>query len=172
MRRAGKKVVLSNHLISNVNEYWNIKRFLNRHTRWGKLRWQIGGIKYCSEILANPFFVATLPVLFRGPSRESLSFAAIVGLIKVLGDSVMGRKITSMSGEQGLPAPSSFSYFLSPLKDFIIGVVWFVPLLSSTVVWRGNRYVIGKDSRLSPCSESGTRPRRYRISESIRARVA
>jgi ceramide glucosyltransferase len=94
MQRAGKKVVLSNYVISNVNEYWDIKRFLNRHTRWGKLRWQIGGVKYFSEILANPFFVAALPVLFKGPSREALSFAAIVGLIKVLGDSVMGRRIT------------------------------------------------------------------------------
>jgi ceramide glucosyltransferase len=172
MRRAGKKVVLSNHLISNVNEYWNIKRFLNRHTRWGKLRWQIGGIKYISEILANPVFVAVLPVLFKGPSRQTLSFAAIVGLIKVLGDSVMGRRITSMSGEQSMPAPSSFTYFLSPLKDFIMGIVWFVPLISSTIVWRGNRYVIGKDSRLSPCSESGALSWGYRITESIRARVA
>ena len=172
MQRAGKKVVLSNHLIGNVNEYWNIKRFLNRHTRWGKLRWQIGGIKYCSEILANPVFVAILPVLFRGPSRQTLSFAAIVGLIKVLGDSVMGRRVASMSGVQNMPAPSPFIYFLSPLKDFIIGLVWFVPLVSSTIAWRGNRYIIGKDSRLSPCSESAAWSWRYRITESIRARVA
>ncbi len=172
MQRAGKKVVLSNYLISNVNEYWNIKRFLNRHARWGKLRWQIGGIIYFSEILANPVFVATLPVLFKGPSRAALSFAAIVGLIKVLGDSVMGRWITSLSGEQGMQAPSPFTYFLSPLKDFIIGIVWFVPLVSSTIVWRGNRYIIGKDSRLSPCSESGAWSWGCRITESIRARVA
>lgn len=172
MQRAGKKVVLSGYLISNVNEYWNIKRFLNRHTRWGKLRWQIGGAKYFSEILANPFFVATLPVLFKGPSREALSFAAVVGLIKVLGDSVMGRRITSSSGEEGVKTASPFTYFLVPLKDFIIGIVWFVPLVSSTIVWRGNRYVIGKDSRLSPCSESGFWSWGFRITESIRARVA
>jgi ceramide glucosyltransferase len=172
MKRAGKKVVLSSYLISNVNEYWNIKRFLNRHTRWGKLRWQIGGVKYFSEILANPVFVATLPVLFKGPSRETLSFAAIVGLIKVLGDSVMGRRITSLSGEQGIRTPSSLTYFLSPLKDLIIGIVWFVPLFSSTIVWRGNRYIIGKDSRLSPCSEGGVWLRGVRITESIRARFA
>ncbi len=171
MQRAGKKVVLSSYLISNVNEYWDIKRFLNRHTRWGKLRWQIGGIRYFSEILANPVFVAALPVLFK-PSREALSFAAIVGLIKVLGDSVMGRRITSRSGEQGIQAPSPLTYFLAPLKDLIIGIVWFVPLLSSTIVWRGNRYVIGKDSRLSPCSESGFWSWGFRITESIRARVA
>jgi ceramide glucosyltransferase len=155
MQRAGKKVVLSNYLISNVNEHWDIKRFLNRHTRWGKLRWQIGGVKYFSEILANPFFVATLPILFKGPSREALSFAAIVGLIKVLGDSVMGRRIASSSEEQGVQTTSPFIYFLAPLKDLIIGIVWFVPLLSSTIVWRGNRYIIGKDSRLSPCLETG-----------------
>ncbi|MCK9418384.1 MAG: ceramide glucosyltransferase [Nitrospirae bacterium] len=172
MQRAGKKVVLSNYLISNVNEYWDIKRFLNRHTRWGKLRWQIGGIKYFSEILANPVFVAVLPVLFTGPSREALSFAAIVGLIKILGDFVMGRRISSWSGEQGVHTPSPFTYFLSPLKDLIIGIVWFVPLLSSTIVWRGNRYVIGKDSRLSPCSETGFRSWGYRITQNIRAGAA
>jgi ceramide glucosyltransferase len=172
MQRAGKKVVLSSYLISNVNEYWNIKRFLNRHTRWGKLRWQIGGVKYFSEILANPVFVATLPVLFKGPSREALSFAAIVGLIKVLGDSVMGRKITSLSGEQGVQTPSPFTYFLAPLKDFIIGLVWFVPLVSSTIVWRGNRYIIGKDSRLSPCPETGLWSWGYRLTDVIRARFA
>jgi ceramide glucosyltransferase len=172
MKRAGKKVVLSSYLISNVNEYWNINRFLNRHTRWGKLRWQIGGVRYFSEILANPFFVAALPVLFKGPSREALSFAALIGLIKVLGDSVMGRRITSLSGEQGIRTPSSLTYFLSPLKDLIIGIVWFVPLFSSTIVWRGNRYIIGKDSRLSPCSEGGVWSRGVRITEGIRARVA
>ncbi len=43
MKRSGKRVVLSNYLVSNVNEYWGVKRFLNRHTRWGKLRWKIGG---------------------------------------------------------------------------------------------------------------------------------
>ncbi len=76
MNKSGKKVVLSNHLISNVNEYWDIKRFMNRHTRWGKLRWKIGGAKYISELLVNPVFMAALPVLLTGPSRETLSFAA------------------------------------------------------------------------------------------------
>ena len=58
--------LLKNGLINNVNEYWGVKRFLNRHTRWGKLRWKIGGIKYLSELLVNPVFVATLPVSVQG----------------------------------------------------------------------------------------------------------
>jgi ceramide glucosyltransferase len=171
MHRSGKKVVLSNYLINNVNEYWSVKRFLNRHTRWGKLRWKIGGFKYFSELLGNPVFIASLPVLFGGPTRETVSFAAIVGLVKVLGDFLMGRTIGEAS--TGTDShPSALRYFLAPVKDIIIGILWFAPLVSSTVVWRGNRYVIGKDSHLSPCPETGFWSWGYRITDSIRARIA
>jgi len=172
MHRSGKKVVLSNYLINNVNEYWSVKRFLNRHTRWGKLRWKIGGIKYLSELLANPVFIAALPILFRGPSRETVSFAGLVGLVKVLGDFLIGRTIGVSSTGTSFHKQSLLSYFLAPVKDIIIGILWFVPLLSSTVVWRGNRYVIGKDSRLSPCPETGFWSWGARITDSIRARIA
>ncbi len=172
MHRTGKKVVLSNYMISNVNEYWGIRRFLNRHTRWGKLRWKIGGIKYFSELLANPVFVAALPTIFEGPSRVTLSFAALIGMMKVLGDSIIGRTIDTVTTESGVDKTSPLVYFLVPVKDIIIGIVWFVPIISSTVVWRGNRYLIGKDSRLSPCPETGFWSWGYRITDVIRARFA
>ncbi len=167
MRRSGKKVVLSDYLISNVNEYWGVKRFLNRHTRWGKLRWKIGGIKYCAELLANPAFIACLPFLFRGLSRETVLLATLVSLLKMLGDAAIGHKI----GTSAQPT-APVHYLLVPVKDVIIGLLWFVPLISSTVVWRGNRYIIGKDSRLSPCPETGVLSWGYRITDSIRARFA
>lgn len=171
MARINKRVVLSNHLISNVNEHWDVKRFLNRHTRWGKLRWNIGGAKYFSELLANPVFVAALPAI-ADPTQITLSFAALIGLVKILGDSLIGRALESSSSGQDLQKRSPFIYFLIPVKDFIIGILWFVPLLSSTVIWRGNRYRIGKDSRLSPCPETGVWSWGYRITDGIRARLA
>ena len=172
MHSAGKKVVLSNYLISNVNEYWGIKRFLNRHTRWGKLRWRIGGFRYFSEILANPVFVAALPVIVSGPSQITLSFAGLVGLVKVLGDSIIGKTIRTVVNGNEMDERSPLIYFLAPVKDIIIGIVWFVPLVSSTVVWRGNRYLIGKDSRLAPCPETGFWSWGYRITDVIRAPFA
>ncbi|NTU43738.1 MAG: glycosyltransferase, partial [Nitrospirales bacterium] len=48
----GKRVVLSGHLINNVNEYWGFRKFLNRHTRWGKLRWKIGGPAYLTALIS------------------------------------------------------------------------------------------------------------------------
>jgi len=135
-------------------------------------RWKIGGVKYISELLANPVFIAMLPVLFRGPSRETLSLSAIISLIKVLGDSVIGRMIESSSVTTYNHKQPPLTYFLTPIKDILIEILWFVPLLSSTVVWRGNRYLIGQDSRLSPCPETGVWSWGYRTTDSIRARVA
>ena len=172
MQQSGKKVVLSNYLVSNVNEYWDVKRFLNRHTRWGKLRWKIGGPKYFSELLVNPVFMAALLVLLTGPSRGTLSFGALIGLVKVLGDSVLGRAIEASAEGRYPQKTSSLVYFLAPIKDVLIGMLWFMPLFSSTVVWRENRYIIGKDSRLLPCQETGFWSWGYRITDSIRARVA
>jgi len=164
IHESGKQVVLSRHMIDNVNEYWGIRKFLNRHTRWGKLRWQIGGPRYMSELFCNPVFIAFLPMVFVGPSRLTVAFALAVSVFKAAGDSILGRRMgTDMKVS---------SYVLGPLKDILIGLIWFVPLLSNTVTWRGNRYIIGKDSILAPCPESGIWSWRYRIFDTIRARLA
>lgn len=164
IHKIGKKVVLSSYAINNVNEYWGIKKFLNRHTRWGKLRWRLGGIKYISELISNPVFMSCMPMLLLNVSTLTISFALLASLVKILGDLYLGRVIRSDL--------NPFIYLLSPFKDIIIGIIWFVPLLSNTVVWRGNRYIIGKDSMLSPYPETGMWAWRYRIADAIKARIA
>src|ERR1039458_4254852 len=82
----GKKVVLSGHLINNVNEYWGIKRFISRHTRWGKLRWQIGGVKYLSELAGNAVFMSVMPMVVMPISKVSLLIAATVSSLKIIHD--------------------------------------------------------------------------------------
>lgn len=161
---SGKKVVLSNYVINNINKYWGIRRFLNRHTRWGKIRWKLGGIKYISELIGNPVFISFIPVLFWETSRITVSFVLLVSLAKIMGDLYLG-KITNSD-------LNPMVYLLSPVKDIIIGLIWFVPILSNTVVWRGNRYTIGKDSILSPCPETGMWAWRYRIVDAIKAKFA
>ncbi len=164
IHKMGKRVVLSNYAINNVNEYWGIKRFLNRHTRWGKLRWRLGGIKYITELIGNPVLMSFVPILLWKISEVTLFFALFVSFVKILGDLYL-RKITDSN-------LNPLVYFLVPVKDIIIGLIWFVPILSNTVVWRDNRYIIGKDSILSPCLESGMWAWRYRIVDAIKARIA
>ncbi len=164
MHKRGKKVILSRHIIKNVNEYWGLKKFLNRHTRWGKLRWRIGGIRYVSELISNPVFMSWLPVFIWEASKLTISFALLISLIKVMGDLYLG-KITSSDS-------NPLVYFLAPVKDLIIGFIWFVPLFSNTVVWRGNRFMIGRDSILTHCPETGMWAWRYRIIDAIKTKVA
>jgi len=176
MHKSGKKVILSKHIIRNVNEYWGIRRFLNRHTRWGKLRWKIGGIRYLSELLSNAVFMSSLPIFLWEPSKITISFALIVSSVKVIGDFYIGKIIIRRGEiEKRRNEKSSvllFYYLLSPIKDWLIGLIWFVPLLSNTVVWRGNRYIIGKDSMLSSCPETGIWSWRYRAMDAIKTRFA
>jgi ceramide glucosyltransferase len=164
MQASGKKVVLSRYVINNVNHYWDIRRFVNRHTRWGKLRWKIGGLKYLSELVGNAVFMSTLPMMLWEPSRITVSFALLIALLKASGDFYIGRRAASDM--------NPFLYFLSPVKDVLIGLMWFMPMLSNTVVWRGNRYIIGKDSLLSPHRETGMWSWRYRFMDAIRERLA
>lgn len=171
MAKTGKKVALSNYLINNVNEFWDVKRFLNRHTRWGKLRWRIGGFRYFSEILANPFFAASIP-LFTGPSKLAFFFAGLIALVKITCDMIIGGTVRTGNRDGNPLKEYAASYLFVPIKDFLIGLVWFVPLVSATVVWRGNRYLIGHDSRLSPCPETGFWSWGYRMTDYIRERVA
>jgi ceramide glucosyltransferase len=163
IHKLGRKVVLSNHVIRNVNEYWGIKKFFNRHTRWGKLRWHIGGAKYFPELIGNAVFISWLPLLF-SPLRLSLLLAATVSSVKIVRDFYIGKKL-----EAGM---NPFLYLLAPVKDFFVGCIWFVPLLSNRVVWRGNKYMIGKDSQLFPCPASGKRQWRPGIIAAIRTKLA
>ncbi|MFI5293937.1 MAG: ceramide glucosyltransferase [Thermodesulfovibrionales bacterium] len=160
----GKRVVLSCHLINNVNEYWGVKRFLNRHTRWGKLRWHIGGAKYFSELAGNAVFMSFMPVVIMPMSKVSLLLAAAVSSLKIVHDFYIGKKLRADM--------NPLLYLLSPVKDLIIGFVWFVPILSNTVAWRGNRYIIGKDSVLSRYPDDSFWSWRYRIMDVIKTRIA
>ena len=160
----GKRVVLSGHVINNVNEDWGIGKFLGRHIRWGKLRWKIGGAKYFFELVSNTIVVACLPLIFSPVTTGALLLAGSTGVMKIARDFYLGRKI----GADMKP----FLYLLAPAKDLFIGIIWIFPILSNTVTWRGNRYQIGKNSMLYPCPETGLKVWKPRIMTVIKTRLA
>ncbi len=155
IKERGQKVVLSNYLISNVNEYWGLKRFLNRHLRWGKMRWKILRVKYLLELLGNPVLFSLASLLVEGISQRSIILIVSTSLIKGAGDYYLGEKIQ-------VPL-HPLAYFFSPVKDILIGLVWFLSVLNHTVVWRGKRFVIGENTILSPYSEARIWTWRYRL---------
>lgn len=145
MHERGKKVVLSNYTIKNVNEYWSIKRFLNRHTRWAKIRWKIGGAKYFIEPLTNPIFIAFFLLLLCAFSSLSIILFLSSALIKLTGDLLV---ISMLKEKKGL------GVILIPVKDLLTGIIWLTPFITSKVNWRGNLYVVSKNTLLMPAEEN------------------
>jgi ceramide glucosyltransferase len=142
MQEKGAGVITSGHMVNAVNHYRTMKQFFKRHARWGKLRWKLGVIGYVSEILSNAVFIACISLVALGPTTRALSLACAVFLLKIIGDYSLGKRIRS--------AHHFFHYLLSPVKDIIIGFIWFVPFFSRTVMWRRHKYKITKGSVLVP----------------------
>ncbi|MEN2985866.1 MAG: ceramide glucosyltransferase [Thermodesulfovibrionaceae bacterium] len=145
IHKMGKKVILCNYIIKNVNEYWSLKRFLNRHTRWAKIRWKIAGIKYFTEPLNNPIFLSSLLTIFDGFSRTSIFTFLLIVLIKTVFDLHISRMIK---------ASTKFSGILIPIKDLIAILIWFIPLVSSKINWRGNIYKISRNTTIIPIEKN------------------
>jgi ceramide glucosyltransferase len=142
MHKKGARVITSGHVINAVNHSRTLKQFLKRHARWGKLRWKLGVIGYVAEIISNAVFIACLSLVVLGPTPRSIALAAAVFCLKIVGDYALGKRIRS--------AHRCFHYCISPLKDIIIGFIWFVPFISRTVMWRRHKYKITKGSVLVP----------------------
>ena len=101
----------------------------------GGTRWKIG-IRYVSELAINPVFISILPVFLYGLTWETLSVFIIACAVKMSGDFYLGRgfgtgaflPVLFLIPRQGSPSASSA----------------FVPFIDDTVIWRGNRYLIGR----------------------------
>ena len=162
IHRAGLRVVLAPHAVTNVNIYGGTKRFLSRHSRWGKLRRRLGGPRYLAELLGNPVFVAACAAIAR-PGTLSLSLLGAAAAGTVLCAAGTGRLLDA---RMSLPL-----YLLTPVKDLIIGALWFVPLVSMQVAWRGHRLRIGPDTRLVDTATADGRIR-LRLPAILRTRTA
>jgi ceramide glucosyltransferase len=149
MHKQDKGVVTSGHVVNAVNQYRTFKQFIKRHVRWSKLRRKLAGIRYVSELVSNAVFLSCIALAVVGPSFHTISLAAAALVVKIVGDWLLGQRLSS--------AHRFFHYLLSPVKDIIIGFLWFVPFFSETVTWRRHRYKISKGSVLIPVPDKKVR---------------
>ncbi len=146
LSRAGWRVPLCHHQVTNVTAGWTAGAFLSRHLRWGKLRRRIGPLTYLAEPLATPILPALAAWPFAPPPWGSL-LVALTAAATVLLHLIAGRLARS-----DLPLAA---YLLAPAKDLLMGLAWFLPFFSRTVEWRGTTYRVGKDSRLETLPRRG-----------------
>ncbi len=153
IRKAGYSIRLSHHVIGNVNEVRSSRWFLNRHSRWFKIRARTAPPAFAIEPMSN---LATVGILWAlaGPSHIGwFALPCLVGL-------GMARDAIGSLRLRG-SAPRLKYLLLSPIKDLFLLPLWLDALVDRRVHWRGNTFAIGKSTRLHHA----------RISRKVRRRV-
>lgn len=141
VRSLGLRVSTVPLSVSTVNEFWSLQKFVNRHSRWAKMRRHVNVLHYFLEIFLNPVLAACLYVLLR-PEMLAFLLLPMVLLAKIVMD---GNMIRLMRCDL-----KSYHLLFIPIKDLLISAIWIMPYLSRKVNWRGNRLRISKQTQLVP----------------------
>ncbi len=153
VRKAGYKIRLSHHVIENVNRDRDLRWFLNRHSRWYKIRFRLALPPFLMEPAAN---LGTLGLVWALSDDSGVAWGGLAALwgLAMVRDAVQARVLRgSYPKLRHLP--------LSMVKDLFLLPVWFDALVSRRVNWRGHRFLIGRYTRL----------RHARVPRRVRRRV-
>lgn len=153
VRKAGYSIRLSHHVIENVNQARGFRWFLNRHSRWYKIRRRLALPAFLIEPSAN---LATIGLVWALSGEAGVAWGGMVILfgLGLTRDAVQTRWLRgSFPRLRHLP--------LSLAKDLFLLPVWFDALVNDRVHWRGHQFRVGHLTRL----------RAARISRTVRLRV-
>lgn len=140
VRKAGYAIRLSHHVIDNVNHHRGFRWFLNRHSRWYKIRRRLAFPAFCTEPLVN---LPMIGIVWAFSGETGLAWG---GLLILLALTVARDAIHSYRMRGKLPRYEHI--LLSPVKDLFLLPVWFDALVNDRVNWRGNRALVGQYTRL------------------------
>jgi ceramide glucosyltransferase len=161
VRKAGYSIRLSHHVIENVNRDRDFTWFLNRHSRWFKIRRRMALPAFVLEPLAN---LATIGLVWAFSGESGVAWGGLVGLVG-LG---MARDVFQTRWLGG-PRPKVRHMLYSPIKDVMLLPLWFDAVVNSRVQWRGHRFHVGRLTRLR--SARATRDVRRRMRRVRRYRI-
>jgi ceramide glucosyltransferase len=153
VRRAGYAIRLSHHVIENVNRDRDLYWFLNRHSRWFKIRRRLALPIFLIEPMANLTVVGLVWAL---SDETGIAWG---GLVALLGLSLVRDAVQTKWLRGSYPKLRHLP--LSWVKDLFLLPVWIDALFDRRIKWRGNRFVIGRFTRL----------RRERAARDVRRRV-
>ena len=140
VRKAGYSIRLSHHVIENVNRNRDFTWFLNRHSRWFKIRRRMALPAFMLEPLAN---LATVGLVWAFSGDSGIAWGGLLGLVGLgmVRDAFQTRWL-------GGARPKLRHLLYSPIKDVLLLPLWFDALVNSRVQWRGHRFHVGRLTRL------------------------
>lgn len=148
-----------NNLLVSTNYTWvtnyiqtaTISKFWSRVVRWSKIRYNTERQYYFFEILINPVMVSVVSLLFLGQRAAPLLTVSLIA--KLL---LEYANFFFVNSEDRLKPWVIISYpFCVILKDALLFLIFFTPMINKDVTWRGRKIRIdseGKIVKITPLS--------------------
>ncbi len=139
---AGHRVSISKHRVDNRNVACSMRRSLERHTRWAKIRRAMAPAGFPFEPLLMPLPITAAGVLL-APCRETALLLAVAVALHVLGAQLA---LTLLRGRP-------LAWHLLPLelvRPPLLLACWGVAWCSRRVRWRGHVLSVGAGTALAP----------------------
>lgn len=136
----GVSVVLD--AVENRNVECDFGRMIERHTRWAKMRRAIAPIAFAFEPLLSPVAIAMAAAMIAPTARVFAAFVTLL-VVQCFVAAITTRAI------RGHALPLRY-LLLEPIRALAVQVCWLRAVLSRRVEWRGNPFLLGRDSVLTP----------------------
>jgi ceramide glucosyltransferase len=162
LRQAGYSIRLAHHVLENFNGQRSLRWFLNRHSRWYKIRRRVAPMAFLVEPIAN---LATVGLVWAFSGDSGIAWG---GLLLLIGLGIVRDAVQTRWMRGSFPKLRHLLY--SPVKDILLLPVWFDAIINRRVLWRGNRFLIGRMTRLRRGRVARVARRRLRGKRRLRPR--
>lgn len=144
-RSSGYRISTNATWVTNFNSSSTIRSFFGRMSRWAKLRFNMHRSIYFGEVLTNTTVTGALafPVF----DKTALILFPVVLFLRILMEAVTYLKVSG--DEPQIYRKIALVPVMVIVKDVVNFAVWFTPLYSNQVTWRGGSIRIGKRTLLS-----------------------
>jgi ceramide glucosyltransferase len=131
--------------VTNYNKSTSVKDFASRVRRWCSMRFRLEPFFYIGEIFTNPVGIALIAFPFLGANRFILLGVTVI--LKIIIEYVC---LFTINREDSRNKKILLLYpLLIIYKDILLLIIYPIPFLKRTVMWRGKKIFIGKDSLIS-----------------------
>jgi len=139
---AGLGVRTSLEPVENRNVDCSVRRTIERHARWAKMRRSIAPAAFALEPLVSPLAVATAVGVML-PSRLALACIAAAAVLQTL------LALASVRALRG----RSIAWYYAPLeivRTYVVLACWAWAWMSRRITWRGHTFILARDSAIVP----------------------
>jgi ceramide glucosyltransferase len=142
----GYKVRISHVAVENRNVRFSLRRTVERHTRWAKLRRAIHPLPFAFEPILSPVVMTTVAWAMLPTRIFAMAFVVAV-LMQTIG-AVVTTRVLRGTGPRWYWVP------LEIVRAYLWFLCWLGACVSRRVSWRGHDFELARDSAIVPAEPS------------------